>query len=133
MHINTIVNKKSPVRLYMVQQSYIPSQEEYILIYGFNPIHNKLWENNFTYKHEDKYGKYRLKGGTYSKPDDYLIKYYGNRCIIKDGKVKNIKYYEKDDKGMRIGNCWNLQYTGGDYPTQKPYKLLERIINLSTI
>lgn len=132
MFINSIINKKIPVRLYLVQQKYIPVQEEYIHIYGLNPIHNKLWENNYTYKYEDERGKYRISTSTYSKPDTYLIKLYGDKCIIKDGKFKGIKRYQKDDKGMRIGNMWDVQYGGGEYPTQKPYKLLERIICLST-
>jgi DNA modification methylase len=133
MFINSIINKKLLVRLYLVQQKYTPSQEEYILLYGFNPIHNKLWENNYRYKFKDDKGKYRIISGGWSKPDEYLINLYGDRCIVDDGRVKGIKQYQYDDKGMRFGNMWDLQYGAGDYPTQKPYKLLERVISLSTV
>ena len=135
MFINTIINKKTVIRLYLVQQKIIPSQEEYIHAYSNNKnyIHSKIYvDKDRVFKHEDAVGIYRIHRCGWSKPDDYLLTYYKDRCIVKDGKVVGIKYYKADDKGERLGNMWNIQYGGGSYPTQKPYKLLERIILLST-
>ena len=60
----------------------------------------------------------------------------GNFLITKEGKLEKRKYL-KDYRGYPLGNLWHdienatfKERTG--YPTQKPIKLLERIIRSST-
>ena len=60
----------------------------------------------------------------------------GNIVIREDGKLERRKY-ERDFKGKQVGNLWDdIPIPGGKertgYPTQKPLKLLERIIKASS-
>ena len=62
---------------------------------------------------------YKLKGGTYN----YHLKKYGLQAAEDRHKL-----------GTEITTLWVSQnIRDGDYPTQKTYKLLERVICLSTI
>ncbi len=60
----------------------------------------------------------------------------GNIVIREDGKLERRKY-ERDFKGKQAGNLWiDIPVAAGKertgYPTQKPLKLLERIIKASS-
>jgi len=85
------------------------------------------------YKYEDEYGKYRISmGGSWGQKSLESLSSYGERLIIKDGKAKGAKFYEKDDDNKVRVNCFLDGGTNNIYPTAKPYKLLERIICLGT-
>ena len=60
----------------------------------------------------------------------------GNFVIREDGKLERRKY-QRDFKGKQVGNLWSdIPHVAGNektgYPTQKPLKLLERIIQASS-
>jgi DNA modification methylase len=113
------------------------------------------------YKYEDEKGKYSLGDLTNTKPGNYNYVYKGYapnengwRCPIEtmgkweqDGLIHfpssthqrlRIKRYLDNSKGIAMGNLWadvqNVQ-AGKErigYPTQKPEKLLERIIEMAS-
>jgi DNA modification methylase len=77
-----------------------------ILFYGFNHIFNIQRE------------EYVTRGGTYN----YHLKKYGKEAAE-----------ERHMLGKEVQDVWMIKSnTSKNYPTQKPYKLLERIICLST-
>ena len=134
-----IVNKNySPATLNPRAYKTIIHNYSNILWYGlsFGGIYeHKYIEHNL----EDEDGKYRLAiGGSQTRKDPKaLLRTYGDDRIIlrDDGKVKAIKFYEDDDIGRVKGvpavlDNYNIKAI---YPTQKPFKLLERIICLSTV
>ncbi len=113
------------------------------------------------YKHEDSKGKYSLGDLTNTKPGSYNYVYKGYapnengwRCPIEtmqkweqEGLIHfpsstnqrlRIKRYLDNSKGIAIGNLWNdvQNVQAGKerigYPTQKPEKLLERIIEMAS-
>jgi DNA modification methylase len=113
------------------------------------------------YKHEDEKGKYSLGDLTNTKPGNYNYVYKGYapnengwRCPIEtmekweqEGLIYfpsstnqrlRIKRYLDNSKGIAIGNLWNdvQNVQAGKerigYPTQKPEKLLERIIEMAS-
>ncbi len=108
MFINEIIWTFTPCKSKTMSQNY-----NNILHYGFDSIFNKLF---IPYKHVLNQGTtgYYLK----TKGYDY---------------AKNIH-----DRGSTITCVWtdikNMKTRGysGEYPTQKPFKLLERVICLST-
>ena len=51
------------------------------------------------------------------------------RVYVKGGKLKFMSHIV----GEKVSNFINNQGRAGEYPTQKPYKLLERVICLSTL
>ena len=64
-----------------------------------------------------------------------------NLVVIKPNRVPQRKFYLKDSKGSPIGSIWtdikHLYHSSkerkcGHYPTQKPLKLLKRIISASS-
>jgi hypothetical protein len=62
--------------------------------------------------------------------DERMKRYIDNGQIWREGdrlKYNNIKY------GYIETDLWNYMARFLDYPTQKPYKLLKRVINLSTV
>jgi DNA modification methylase len=67
------------------------------------------------------------------KYDEQKLVYFG-----KDGKgIPQLKYYLEDNKGVPIAEIWDdINLVSGNeaigYPTQKPEKLLERIIKASS-
>jgi hypothetical protein len=78
-------------------------------------------------------GRYRITtGGSWSKKDPSALKRtYGDRLIIKDSVVRGAKYYVPEI-GYRAVDFHLPGGTNPIYPTAKPFKLLERLICLST-
>jgi len=109
---------------------------QYILYYGFDNIQNNIKKVEFN--KTDKYGPYfEFDAGFYGvkNPQPFIDK-YGEENIrwTKDGRLRGYKlrpHHPYSDKP--IDNIWTNFNTVGEYPTQKPYKLLERIICLSTL
>jgi len=108
MFINEIIWRYSPS-----QAKSIAHDKDFILYYSFNSIYNIQRK------------PYIRKGGTFQSDK----KLYGEEYAIR-----------KYNLGQAITSTWtdipsNKTTRKGmvGYPTQKPYKLLERIINLSTV
>lgn len=81
----------------------------------------------------------------YSDKNQKEMLYNGTAYITKNDKIRQITYLKKDKKGniideIPIDNIWtdipNMMHTAKferlGYPTQKPEKLLERIIKMSS-
>lgn len=113
---------KSPE--FVFNRQYVPYSEEYI-------------KSMFTYR--DERGVYRLQPkGTRSAESMAEFEKQGRVVVSKTGVV-NIKFYLDDMKGIALDDVWcdipNVQGTSNEnlnYATQKPEKLLERIIKAST-
>ncbi|MEN6295021.1 MAG: DNA methyltransferase, partial [Chloroherpetonaceae bacterium] len=129
--------------------------------FSYNPVYgefNEKYLKNF-YRYEDEKGRYRLDNIANPKPGGYIYDYKGYkppingwRCPIEkmiewdnaglinfpsniNGRLSFKRYLS--DKGTLIGNIWtdigNVQGSARiGYPTQKPEKLLERIIQASS-
>ena len=115
------------------------NEGSYILVYGDINYFNKIDVIN-TYDYKDEHSKYRIKtSGFYVNADvNKYIKKYGEENILytKDGRFRGIKVRKDYEMYHKKGqsNIWtDLQQNNIHYPTQKPYKLLKRIIMLSTI
>ena len=105
-------------RFYAQNSSKIIQCVDTLLLYGFNPLLNIRVPIVREYKHEDELGVYR--------------KYSSGRLSTRG--IKSRKIYKKEDCNTQIMNSlWKVNYEKTIYPTQKPYKLLERIICLSTL
>jgi len=104
-----------------------------ILWYGNQFVYE---EAKFDFPKQDEKGKYRIttSGGWKYKDKERLIKRYGDRLVYtKAGEIAGTKIYEGNKSYIGI-RCL-LDDLGGNnkiYPTAKPYKLLRRIISLST-
>jgi len=126
--ISIIKNNLPPIN-----SKVIFNNKENILYYGFNNIESTRYEIKVEYPLEDEKGKYRLScehGGRVR--ERYIEQYKKNpENFIFQGKTYCKKIYEQKDYRC-YSNVWNMQYCTSSYPTQKPYKLLERIICLST-
>lgn len=109
---------------FIFNRQYIPYSEDYI-------------KSMFTYK--DEKGIYRLQPkGTRSAESMAEFEKQGRVVVSKTGVV-NIKFYLDDMKGIALDDVWcdvsNVQGTSNEnlnYATQKPEKLLERIIKASS-
>ena len=128
----------------------------------YNPIYGDYGEKYLKdfYKYEDEKGTYRLGDLTNTKPGPYNYEYKGYkpnqngwRCPLekmiewdKQGLINfpenkkgrlSLKRYLDIEKGALLGNIWtDINNVQGNarigYPTQKPEKLLERIILASS-
>ncbi len=94
---------------------------------------------NSTFKYEDERGRYRLQPkGTRS--DESMVQLnLENRVVVSKNGIINIKFYLNDMPGVALDDIWsdiiNVQGTAAEnvhYNTQKPEKLLERIIKASS-
>ncbi len=115
-----------------------------------------------SYKNEDEKGKYSLGDLTNTKPGGYHYEYKGYkpnengwRCPLETmekwdneglihfpkNKAQRLRFkrYLKKEKGVILGDVWadiqNVQGSSKErigYPTQKPEKLLERIIAMAS-
>lgn len=104
MFINSIIIDKNQGH-HMTRQCM--QTHDVIFYYGFNYLFNSIRL------------RYVKKGGTYL----YHLKKYGIE-----------KAEERHLLGKELQDVWRVAgYTCKIYPTQKPYKLLERIICLSTV
>ena len=88
-------------------------------VYVFNPQEEPYNEKQLKrFKHEDEHGKY-----------------YWDTRRDKNGKKRRVKVYLKKS-GTPVGSVWYYNRAQGNerlgYPTQKPEKLLERIILASS-
>jgi DNA modification methylase len=136
---------------------YYSKSEKFI----YNPVYGEYSEKYLKdfYKFEDKKGRYSLGDLTNTKPGPYNYDYKGYlpnqngwRCPIEtmekwdnDGLIHfpikqdqrlRLKRYLKEE-GTILGNIWtdigNVQGSARiGYPTQKPEKLLDRIIQASS-
>ena len=112
---------------------------EYYFETPYRPIDLTSKNNKFT--HRDKDGRLYSRDcplGDYSDEKIAEFEKQGRIYITKNGKKQLIRYYD-EVKGTAIGNLWDdIDYINQvaierlDYPTQKPEKLLERILQVST-
>ena len=115
MFINTI--ELDVHRFYAQNSKSIIQVVDYVLLYGYNPLLVTRDNIERTYQYEDEGGKYR--------------KYSSGRLSARG--IKSRKIYAKDDDNTQVmKSLWKVNYERTIYPTQKPYKLLERIICLGT-
>lgn len=112
-------------------------------------------EKKKKFKYKDNVGAYSLQpidnpggGGSVFDYKDYPVPSNGYRCTLEtmkkwdaeglihypDSKTKQLKKknYEKTNKGILIDDNWEFFPIKSDYPTQKPERLLERIIKASS-
>jgi len=131
MFINNIIWESSHVYGYDVKIKSMTQHENYIFYYGYNNIINKI-EVDYPiekFNKKDEYGYYyeSYGGGRNS------LNVLNHKKIIKNNKVVGVKYYAHEKK-KKIGNIWtDIKMVKPSYPTEKPYRLMERIICLSTI
>jgi len=105
----------------------------------FKPIDLKSQNNKFV--HYDENGRLYSRDnplGDYSEESIEEFKKQNKIYYTKNGKMQLIRYYD-EVKGIAIGNLWDdINYINQvaderlDYATQKPEKLLERIIKASS-
>lgn len=140
MFINTIIwvkNLRNLGNSYVANKS--PDQSDFILHYS-SGISNRIYTPypKEKFDQEDKWGKYYKTSGGHQK-NTYLRKgadYFPEWRVNKHPFF--IKYYEWESKGDRIGNTWidlpnKINTEAIIYPTQKRFRLLKRIICLSTV
>ncbi len=131
------------------------SKHDTILRYAksFNlNVANELWErqsisNDYSSLKQDEKGSFRIQGvGMYTDKNISRLEKEGRIYTSNTGK-KYLKYYfDKDDDGnlskmKKIGDVWNdipslavsVQSEKTNYPTQKPERLMERIIKSSSV
>ena len=105
----------------------------------YKPIDLNSKNNKFV--HRDKNGRLYSRDcplGDYSAEKIAEFERQGRIYTTKNGKKQLIRYYD-EVKGTAIGNLWDdIDYINQvanerlDYPTQKPEKLLERILRVSS-
>ena len=104
---------------------YTDSMGQYRLLPLLNPSDNRP---NLTYEFLGVKRVWR-----WSK--DRMEEAYKNGLVVqvKPGAVPQYKKYLSDSKGKTISNLWqDIQSISGEYPTQKPEQLIERIIKTSS-
>ena len=142
---NEIIWKRSSSKLKALSNSFL-AVNDYILYYSksgnkkYNLIYGEYsddYKKRFTL--EDENGKYYWAPiGSYSEERYQKLKKEG-RLQHKEGKMPRIKNYLHEGKGIPPDNLWvdidNVNSQAKErvgYPTQKPEKLLERIIKTSS-
>lgn len=105
----------------------------------YKPIDLNSKNNKFV--HRDAEGRLYSRDcplGDYSAEKIAEFERQGRIYVTKNGKKQLIRYYD-EVKGTAIGNLWDdIDYINQvaterlDYPTQKPEKLLKRIIEVSS-
>ena len=142
---NEIIWKRSSSKLKALSKSFL-TINDYILFYSkssnkqFNVIYGKYseeYKKRFTL--EDKDGKYYWAPiGTYSEERYQKLKKEG-KLQHKEGKMPRIKNYLHEGKGVAPDNLWldidniNSQALEREnYPTQKPERLLQKLILASS-
>jgi len=111
--------------------------------YTFNPIykdHEEKYVKRFKYDDNDGNGKYRWNPlNTYSEEKLKSLEKQGRLRWGENATQPEYKAYLKDTKGKSLDNVWDDIFMVNpqskervDYNTQKPKKLLERIIKLSS-
>ena len=155
---NTVKNKMGAV----IDTLFICYQNKHIFNMQYVPIEeNSVWAFKNT-DNVGSYSLGALKHDKTRKGYEYTINYEGNKyecdhgwklskdkvdILISQGRIHfvpksnnmYIKVYKHEHKGKPLSNLWNdihsITRTNKDprlYPTQKPQKLLERIIKLFT-
>ena len=142
---NEIIWRRSSSKLKALSNSFL-NVNDYILYYSKSPnkIYNTIyWPYSEEYKkrfnQKDERGYYYWAPiGSYSK-DRYEKLKSQDMLRHDEGKMPRIKNYLGEGKGVPPDNLWmdidniNSQATERlGYPTQKPERLLERIIQTST-
>lgn len=112
---------------------------EYYFETPYKPIDLNSKNNKFI--HKDENGRLYSRDcplGDYSAEKIAEFERQGRIYTTKNGKKQLIRYYD-EVKGTAIGNLWDdIDYINQvaierlDYPTQKPEKLLERILQVSS-
>jgi site-specific DNA-methyltransferase (adenine-specific) len=109
--------------------------------YTFNILYTDYPEEYYKrFKYQDKNGFYRWQVmATYSEERYELLKSEGKLRHSENAKFPEFKQYLEELKGLPIDNIWtDIDMINSQskerigYPTQKPEKLLERIIKASS-
>lgn len=98
------------------------------------PIKTHTYTIEQEYPYEDEYGKYRESTGGGRQTERGRVGINKKPHLwIKKGKGYIRKIYDYQDNLQRpYTSNWSISYNKSSYPTEKPYKLLSRIIKLST-
>jgi DNA modification methylase len=128
MYIGQFIYSKYKGRGLIHPDNFKTIGHNYDTIYWYgNPSSVKV-EKKMEYKHEDEDGKYNIRTG------GCINKLKTDNVFTNERGTKYIKVYKKQTWTAIPHDYFDGCTTKkGDYPTQKPYKLLERIICLSTI
>jgi len=152
MFINTITYKTAKLNMINKGTRKMVPETNFILYYGqkdylFNNVfgeeirkQEQTCEKSTYLKRDDRTGKPNTKnnreylgfepGWSWRFCDKTMLEHIASgRIYIKGGKLKFMQFI----KGVKVSNFINNQGRAGEYPTQKPYKLLERVICLSTL
>ena len=118
---------------------YVKDRKEAKFFNGFKPIDLNSKNNKFRFK--DKNGRIYSRDcplGDYSKESIKKFEEEGRIYTTKNGKKQLIRYLD-EVKGVPVSNLWDdisaINQVANErigYPTQKPLKLLDRIIKATT-
>ena len=141
---------KSNKSIWNLEHMFLPSDQNHIETFNKNDNdgRGRYKFNNFRYPHPKKIGKidlskytYNLLGinGIWTWHQDRAEEAVKNGNIIRNNNTIYRKVYLKDSNGIQLSDIWididhiaagGPEYTG--FATQKPRKLLRRLIQLST-
>jgi hypothetical protein len=144
MFINTIVIKYPPMNLVDKRTRNCIPETNLMLFYG---MENYIFNNRFgEIKYMEQPVELRaFESSGIANTKEYLgVKpkkhwRFNHKNMLK--MIDSGEIYKKGDtlkfiqemKGKRVGNFMQSSFVSGYYPTQKSFKLLERVILLSTI
>ena len=103
---------------------------DFILYYG--DLQSSRIKVDREYPFKDDKGSYRLGacGGRLNK--NYHNSDDKSKYVVDGNKIRQKTYKSDKDGTIPTDNIWYIPYGSTKYPTQKPYKLLERVICLGT-
>ena len=144
MFINTITYKTVKLNMVDKRTRKLVPETNFILYYG---MHDYLFSNIFgtdvreqeqtcdSSKFMEDRGRNKREylgckpNNRWRFGDKTMLEHIASgRVYVKGGKLK----FLSNIKGEKVSNFIENQGRAGEYPTQKPYKLLERIICLGT-
>ena len=131
MFINNIVNKSIIIKAHN-SNKIVTVYDNIILYNNCNSLLNARYKVKREYKYKDDNGRYYRLGNMGGRQKKNYLKNNKNFIVVNNQLFQKI-YKTKKDCSSPYDNWWELGYSKTLYPTQKPYRLMERIILLSTI
>jgi hypothetical protein len=113
----------------------IVNNHDIIHYYGQQePIKNHTYKVKQDYPYEDEYGRYRISSSGGRQSERGRVGIIKNPHLwTKNGNSYARKLYDYNDNTNRpYKTNWSFNSIQSSYPTEKPEKLLKRIICLST-
>ena len=147
MFINTITWKTVPLNMVHKNTNKYVQETNFILHYTMGEyIFNNIYGDEVKEQEQtcEVSAFLYITGGPTNNREYLYIKpkrhwRFGHETMlkhIKDGRVYKVKdklVYKAIIKGNKQTNLFQTGSSRGEYPTQKPYKLLERVICISTL